>query len=128
MSINMENGVKFFIFKVFVIIAFLNNSDGRSPHSKHTTLNSSDEITDLRNQSVVPISEINSTTGYIDSSINSVRRVINTLPSPTQILHYGKQALIGVPEEIASSAKRFLCKSQCIDYRLSYRIVPLKMF
>lgn len=105
--------VKFFILKVFVTIILLNIVEGRSSyHSKHTLDHSSDDVTSMRNQSTVSVTETNSISKYLNSSINAVKRVINALPSPKQIFHYGKQALIGVPEEIASDTKRFLCKSR----------------
>lgn len=103
--------VKLIIIVVVVSIIPLESSEGKSFHSKRTFVHSSDEINDMRNTSTAPITELNSFNEYLNSTINTAKRVINALPSPKQILHYGKQALIGVPEEIVSDAKRFLCKS-----------------
>lgn len=102
--------VKLFVVKVFVTLILVNISEGRSPHSKHTLVHSSEELNDLKNQSA-KISETNSLNEYVNSTVSTVKRVINALPSPKEILHYGKQALIGVPAEIASNTKRYLCKS-----------------
>lgn len=89
----------------------VNKSEARS-HSKHTIVPLSEEVNDATNHSTSPVQydfETNSL-AYFNSSINTVKRVINVLPTPTQILNYGKQTLIGIPAEIAYNTKRFLCK------------------
>ncbi|KAG4075507.1 hypothetical protein HA402_003332 [Bradysia odoriphaga] len=69
------------------------------------------EINETGNRSAVPTSESASLSEYVSSGVSTVKRMIDALPSPYQVIHYGKQALIGVPEEMVSGAKRFLCES-----------------
>lgn len=96
-------------FKVFALLflIFVNLSEGRVKHSRHAA---SDEINEIGNRSE-PISETATLSEYVSSGVSTVKRMIDALPSPYQVLHYGKQALIGVPEEMASETKRFLCES-----------------
>lgn len=101
-----------FIVKRFVtVIILLSICEARSPHP---SVHLSGERNNVKNQSVVPIPvfERNNLNGYLNSTLNTVKRVINALPRPKQMLHYGKQVLIGVPEEVASNTKRFLCEFQ----------------
>lgn len=95
-----------------ILLAMLVNKSEPRYHSKHTIVPTSEEINNTTKHSTSPVQynfETNSL-AYFNSSINTVKRVINVLPTPTQILNYGKQTLIGIPAEIAYNTKRYLCK------------------
>ncbi|XP_037048595.1 phospholipase A1-like, partial [Bradysia coprophila] len=98
----------FSFFKVFVflLLIFVYLSEGRVKQPRHVA---SDEINEIGNRSAVPTSQTASLSEYVSSGVSTVKRMIDALPSPYQVIHYGKQALIGVPEEMASEARRFLC-------------------
>lgn len=102
----------FTCFKVvaLLVLTFLTVSEGRVKYSRN--FGASNEINEIGDRSVATNTETTSLSEYVSSGVSTVKRMINALPSPNQILHYGKQALIGVPGELAYDAKRFLCESE----------------
>lgn len=94
-----------------ILVTLVTNSVGRS-YSKHTTVPLSEVVNDATNHSTSPV-QYNfetSSLGYLNTSISTVKRVISVLPTPTQVLNYGKQTLIGIPADIVYNTKRFICK------------------
>lgn len=103
--------------KVFLIAILLASCTGIPTHPKHTPVHNSmvDTSNELNHNEVSTevnsVHQTKSVAGYLSTGVNAVQRMVNKLPSPTQVLNYGKQVLIGVPEEIATKTKLFLCKS-----------------